>query len=65
MYADWKKDKNCHEYCPYAKMCRYCKGEVGLDVYECSMYYKLDDLNNEAKEIREEQRKCFEDGDDW
>ena len=63
------KTKNCHEYCPYGKMCRYCKGEVGLEPYDCTMYYKLDDINNEAKEIESEQRKRreqeFEECDDW
>ena len=58
-------NKNCHDYCPYGRMCRYVKGENGLDPYDCCMYYKLDDLNNEAKDIREEQEKAFEGVDDW
>ena len=58
-------NKNCHEYCIYRKMCRYAKGENGKDPYDCGTFYKLDDLNNEAKEIREEQEKNFEDIDDW
>ena len=60
---------NCHAYCPYGKMCRYCKGENGLEPYDCTMYYKLDDINNEAKEIENEQRKQrerkFEEVEDW
>ena len=52
-------NKNCHEYCTYGKMCRYCKGENGMDPYECGMFYKLDDLNNEAKDIKEEQQKSI------
>ena len=28
-HTDWKKDVNCHAYCPYGKMCRYCKGDTG------------------------------------
>ena len=65
-YTDDKANKNCHEYCPYGKMCRYCKGENGLIVDESSMYYKLDDLNNEAKEIEREQKaRLFEECDDW
>lgn len=58
-------NKNCHEYCIYSKMCRYCKGENGMDPYDCTMFYKLDDLNNDAKDIREEQEKAFEECDDW
>ena len=63
------EQRNCHEYCIYGKMCRYCKGEVGTDPYDCSMYYKLDDLNNDAKDIENEQLKArereFEECDDW
>ncbi len=60
-------DKNCHDYCPYAKMCKYTKGEVGLDPYECGNYYKYDDLMNEAKDIEREIRReaGLEDVDDW
>lgn len=58
-------NKNCHEYCIYSKMCRYCKGENGMDPYDCTMFYKLDDLNNDAKDIKEEQERAFEECDDW
>lgn len=62
-------NKNCHEYCSYGKMCRYCKGSNGMDPDECAMFYKLDDLMNEARDIeREERRKReeeFEECDDW
>lgn len=69
-YTDDKANKNCHEYCPYGKMCRYCKGEIGLIVDECSMYYKLDDLMNEARDIEREERRRraeeeFEECEDW
>ena len=64
-YTDDKANKNCHEYCPYGKMCRYVKGEIGLVVDECSMYYKLDDIANDARDILEEQRKSLDDYDDW
>ena len=57
--------RNCHEYCLYGKMCRYCKGSNGLDPSECGMYYKLDDLANDAKDIEREQRKSLDDYDDW
>ena len=62
-------NKNCHEYCSYGKMCRYCKGSNGADPDECAMWYKLDDLMNEARDIEREQRmqreKEFEECDDW
>lgn len=58
-------NKNCHEYCVYGKMCRYAKGENGKNPDDCGTFYKLDDLNNEAKEIRKEQEKRFEEVDDW
>ena len=62
-------NKNCHEYCSYGKMCRYVKGSNGMDPDECAMWYKLDDLMNEARDIEREQRmqreKEFEECDDW
>lgn len=60
-------NKNCHEYCPMAKCCRYEKGGNGWDPEECAMYYKLDDLRNDARDIEEEQRKSMglQDYDDW
>ena len=57
--------KNCHAYCPYGKMCRYAKGEIGKNPDDCGTYYKMDDLNNEAKDIRLEQERVFEEVDDW
>ena len=51
-------NKNCHEYCLYGKMCRYAKGENGLDPYECGTYYKLDDIESEARDIAMEQRRA-------
>ena len=58
-------NKNCHEYCPYRKMCRYVEGSNGMDPDECAMYYKLDDLMNEARDIEREQRKALDDYDEW
>ena len=58
-------NRNCHEYCLYRKMCRYCKGSIGQDPNECSMYYKLDDLANDARDIEKEQRKALDDYDGW
>lgn len=50
-------DKNCHEYCWYGKYCRYLKGEIGADPEECAMYYKIEEIEAEAKEIEREQRR--------
>jgi hypothetical protein len=61
---DFDKTKNCHEYCPLRKCCRYAKGEIGLDPYDCGTYYKLDDLMNEARDIAKEQKKWLEDEED-
>ena len=58
-----REGKNCHEYCPYRKQCRFREGEVGLDPDDCSMYYKLDDLMNDAR--MEEKEEAFEAEDDW
>ena len=58
-------NKNCHEYCRYGKYCRYVKGSNGADPDECAMYYKLDDLMNEARDIEREQRKALDDYDEW
>ena len=59
--------KNCHEYCRYGKQCRYLKGENGFDPDECAMYYKIEDIMLEAREIEKEQRREREEyeGDDW
>lgn len=62
-------NKNCHEYCSYGKMCRYVKGSNGADPEGCAMWYKIDDLMNEARDIEREQRRiraeeCGE-SDDW
>lgn len=37
-----EKGENCHQYCPYAKRCRYADGAPGLEPENCDMYYKLD-----------------------
>lgn len=58
--------KNCHEYCLYRKQCRYAEGSIGQDPEECGMYYKIDDLMNDAKDIEREQlRAKFDEEDDW
>ena len=58
--------KNCHERCRYSKECSKifnCKGSNQADFPdECALYYKLDDLAMEARDIEKEQRKaCGED----
>ena len=59
-------NKNCHEYCRYAKMCRYLDGSNGMDPDECAMYYKIDDLMMEAEDIKKEQeRERGEEEEDW
>lgn len=64
--SDIDKNKNCHEYCHYGRMCRYAKGSNGIDPNECGMYYKLDDLMNDARDIEQEQRKSLDDYyEDW
>lgn len=64
-----EQDKNCHEYCQYAKYCRYRKGTEGMDPEECAMYYKIEDLLYDADDIAKEQRKRreqeFEEVEDW
>jgi len=50
-------NKNCHEYCTYRKQCRYAEGSNGLDPEDCGMYYRLEDLMMEAREIEREQRR--------
>lgn len=63
--GDIDPNKNCHEYCRYGKYCRYVKGSNGADPDECAMYYKIDDLMNDARDIEREQRKSLDDYDDW
>lgn len=65
---DIDPSKNCHEYCRYGKQCRYLKGGNGVNPDDCGMYYKIDDIMQEAREIaREEREKEREEleGDDW
>ena len=61
--------RNCHEYCTYAKMCRYAKGSNGMNPYDCGTYYKLEDITNEARDIEREERmrreQEFEECEDW
>ena len=54
-------DKNCHEYCPIAKCCRYALGSEGQDPEECGTYFKLLDLIEDAKDIKREQEKSMKD----
>ena len=57
--------KNCHEYCHYAKQCLYVKGEIGLIETECAMYWKIEDIMNDAKDILEEERKATGEDEDY
>ena len=59
-----EQNKNCHEYCPYRKQCRYAKGENGINPEDCAMYWKIDDIMNETDDIREEQRRSRGDYED-
>ena len=61
--SEGREGKNCHEYCPYRKQCRFHEGKIGLDPDDCSMYYKLDDIINDAR--MEEKEEAFEAEDDW
>lgn len=59
-------NKNCHKYCRLAKCCRFAEGSNGQDPYECGTFYKLDDLLNDARDIKEEQeRSRGEAEEDW
>ena len=62
-------NKNCHEYCRYAKYCRYQKGSNGMNPDDCAMYYKIEDLiwdatQDDAAERAERERE-FEEVEDW
>lgn len=63
MIEDVDKGKNCHAYCEYGKQCRFREGEIGKDPDDCSMYFKLDDITNDAR--MEEKEKEFEEIEDW
>ena len=63
---DVDANKNCHEYCRYAKQCRYCDGGNGWIPEDCAMYYKIEDLLNDARYDEMDERKArFEEGEDW
>ena len=64
--SDVDSNKNCHEYCRYGKYCRYVDGANGFDPDECAMYYKIDDLMMDARDIkREQERERGEEEEDW
>ena len=48
-------EKNCHDRCRYSKLCWetfQCKGSHRADFPdECALYYKIDDLMMEARDI--------------
>ena len=64
---DIDPNKNCHSYCRYGKQCRYLDGGNGVDPDNCGMYYKIDDIMFEAREMAREDkmRREEEDGEDW
>lgn len=49
------KNQNCHSYCWYAKYC-HDKGENGWDPDNCGMYYHIEDILAEAREIESEMK---------
>ena len=53
-------NKNCHEYCPVGKCCRFLVGSNGIDPEECAMRWKIEDLLQDARTASEE-----DDDDDW
>ena len=67
--SDIDRTKNCHEYCPYRKQCRFRDGEIGLDPDDCAMYAKIDDLlwdaRQEDADARAEREREFEETEDW
>lgn len=63
--AEIDPNKNCHEYCHYRKQCRYAKGQNGINPEDCAMYWKIEDIMNDAQDILEEQRRASGEDDDW
>lgn len=61
---DIDKTKNCHAYCRYAKQCRYLDGKAGQDPEECYMYYKIEDIMADARDIEEEQKRSMKEYED-
>ena len=53
-------NENCHTYCPYGKYCRYAEGCNGMDYNECTMYYKIDDLLQDARYVSRELEEADE-----
>lgn len=54
-------NKNCHEYCPVGKCCRFLTGGNGVDPDECAMRYKIEDLLQDARTASNDD----DDDDDW
>ena len=64
MSSNIDPNKNCHSYCHLAKYCRYEKGRNGQDPDECYMYYKIEDIMADAREIAREIESESEDYED-
>ena len=66
---DVDPNQNCHQYCQYAKYCRYSDGGNGWEPENCAMYCKIEDLlwdaTMDAQAEREEREREFEECDDW
>lgn len=58
---DIDKTRNCHEYCRYGKQCRYLKGGNGVVPEDCGMYYKIEDIMADSRDIAEEQKRSMKD----
>ena len=58
--TDIDKTKNCHGYCRYSKQCRYLEGKAGQDPEDCYMYYKIEDIINDTRDIAAEERRIKE-----
>ena len=50
-----QENRNCHEYCPFRKQCRYDKGEIGRDPEYCGTYFTIEKVTNEQYEDEDEE----------
>lgn len=57
-------NKNCHSYCRYAKWCKYIEGGNGVVPEDCGMYYKIEDILADAREIAREERRAMREAEE-
>lgn len=63
-FAQVDPNKNCHEYCRYSRKCKYWKGSNGAVPEDCAIYYKIEDILADARDILIEERRAMREAEE-